>query len=79
MTVKLARLRQGQQEARQRRLGQGHRRGGRHAAITVKLNAKGRKLLKKARALKVVSTVTVKRGTRIPVTSGYKFNVRKNK
>jgi hypothetical protein len=45
--------------------------------ITVKLNAKGRKLLKKARKLKVFSLVTVRRGVRIPVTSGLKFNVRK--
>jgi hypothetical protein len=46
-------------------------------AITVKLNAKGRKLLKKAHKLKVFSLVRVKRGKRIPVTSGLKFNVKK--
>lgn len=46
-------------------------------AVVVKLNAKGRKLLKKAHALKVVSLVTVKRGKRIPVTAGVKLNVKK--
>ena len=45
--------------------------------VAVKLNAKGRKLLKKAGKLKVISTVTVKRGSRIPVTAGLKFNLRK--
>jgi hypothetical protein len=48
-------------------------------AVTVKLNGKGRRMLKKSGALKVVSTVTVKRGVRIPVTAGYKFNVKKKK
>jgi hypothetical protein len=46
-------------------------------AVVVKLNAKGRKLLKKAHALKVVSLVTVRRGQRIPVTAGMKLNVKK--
>jgi hypothetical protein len=44
--------------------------------IAVKLNGKGRKLLKRAGKLKVIASVVVKRGARIPVTSDAKFNVK---